>query len=66
MLKLAFPDVVRVIRPLVEVHTNKDPNWLAGFVSAEGCFLVRITKSTTHKLGFQVFLIFELAQHSRD
>jgi hypothetical protein len=35
----SFPNIVPVDRPIVELHTEKiDPNWLAGFVSGEGCF----------------------------
>ena len=64
-LKLAFPDVVAVERPLVENAKIPDPNWLAGFTSAEGCFMVRITESKT-KIGYQVLLVFQLTQHSRD
>jgi hypothetical protein len=35
-------------------------------VSAEGCFLVRITKSSMSKLGYIVQLRFSVTQHSRD
>ena len=61
----AFPSVVPAVRPLVKLEKISDPNWLAGFVSAEGCFYVLITKSTT-KIGQRVQLIFKLTQHSRD
>ena len=64
-LKLAFPDVVPVIRPAVSDKKVKDPHWLAGFTSAEGCFHIRIFKSKTN-IGEAVLLIFSLAQHSRD
>ena len=43
-----------------------DPNWLAGFISAEGCFIISIFKSTSVKTGFQVQLRFVLSQHIRD
>ena len=68
VLKTAFPDVVPVVRPLVENSFPKilDPNWLAGFTSAEGCFfLINIYKSQT-KLGEAVKLVFNLTQHIRD
>ena len=47
VLKKAFPDVVPVVRPIVENSFPKiiDPNWLAGFTDAEGCFLINIYKS---------------------
>ena len=64
-LQSAFPDVVPVVRPLIENPKILDPNWLAGFTSAEGCFYVLITKSTT-KIGFQVKLVYQLSQHKRD
>ena len=65
-LKVAFPDVVPVERPLVELPQKIDPHWLAGFTSGEGSFMIKITASKTHYIGFQVQLIFQLTQHSRD
>ena len=65
-LKTAFPDVLPIPRPSVVNQEIKDPNWLAGFTSGEGCFLVRITNSATLRSGYQVFLVFKLVQHSRD
>lgn len=65
-LKAAFPNTVPVNRPLVENQVIPDPNWVAGFSSAEGCFFVRISKSETHKTGAQVVLRFSISQHSRD
>ena len=61
-----FPDVVPVPRPKVKNQTIEDYNWLAGFTSAEGCFMVKITANKTNRIGFQVFLVFKLTQHSRD
>ena len=65
-LKLAFPDVVPVVRPLVENPRIPDPNWLAGFTSGEGSFMVDITASQTHSVGFQVRLFFTITQHSKN
>jgi len=65
-LKLDFPDVVPVVRPLVKNQKILNPNWLAEFVSAEGCFYILITKSKTHSVGFQVQLVFQLTQQMRD
>nr|YP_008964973.1 LAGLIDADG endonuclease [Annulohypoxylon stygium]AHB33532.1 LAGLIDADG endonuclease [Annulohypoxylon stygium] len=62
----AFPGIVAYPRPEVSDISIKDPQWLAGFASAEGCFLVKITKAITHRSGYQVSLIFKLVQHSRD
>jgi hypothetical protein len=65
-LKKAFPNTVAVKRPLVDNQIIPHFEWVAGFTSAEGCFLVRITKAATHRSGHQVFLIFKLTQHIRD
>lgn len=62
-LTSTFADVTPVNRPLVLNKKIKDPNWLAGFTAAEGCFLVNITKLAK---GFQVKLLFILSQHERD
>nr|YP_010390816.1 LAGLIDADG endonuclease [Fusarium brasilicum]UPX01610.1 LAGLIDADG endonuclease [Fusarium brasilicum]UPX01662.1 LAGLIDADG endonuclease [Fusarium brasilicum] len=40
--------------------------WMAGFTSGEGSFFVNIFKSTHHRVGYQVRLGFEIAQHIRD
>lgn len=64
-LKIAFPDIIPVIRPKVENITVPDGEWLAGFTSGEGCFYVFVHKSLTHSLGFQVQLVFQITQHSR-
>ena len=64
-LKKAFPDVVPVERPLVELPQTIDPNLLAGFTSGEGCFLIKIAKSKTI-VGNRVQLVFQLTQHKRD
>lgn len=65
-LKAAFPDILPVSRPSVLNSEIKDPHWLAGFTSGEGCFLVNIINSSSCRLGFQVKLVFQLTQHTRD
>lgn len=65
-LKTAFPKVVPVDRPVVPNQNIPDPFWLAGFTSAEGCFLVSIKQSKTISLGYQTILIFQITQHFRD
>lgn len=65
-LKEAFPQAISVERPLVVDKTVPNPDWFAGFSSAEACFLVNIKESTTHSAGYQVWLSFTLTQHNRD
>ena len=77
-LKEAFP-FIESVTPIEDeslVLTNKtlgeansqisDPHWLAGFVSAEGCFLVNIYNAPSYKLGKAVSLAFLITQHVRD
>lgn len=59
-LKFTFSNVTRVVRPSVINIKISDPNWLAGFTSAEGSFMVQV------KTSGQVQLVFRLGQHSRD
>ncbi len=62
----AFPGVIPVERPRDFFTGIPNDNWLAGFASAEGCFLVGITKSSTQSTGHQVYLLFIITQHIRD
>jgi hypothetical protein len=41
-LKAAFPNIIPVARPSVELKGISDPNWLAGFTSGYGCFSIYI------------------------
>ena len=59
----AFADVTPVNRPLALDQTIKDPYWLAGFIAAESCFMVNITKFAGR---FYVKLLFIISQHERD
>ena len=64
-LKAAFPGIVPIQRSLIVASEFKDPQWLAGFASGEGCFYIKIYKSKT-KLGEAVQLKFQITQHNRD
>lgn len=70
-LKSAFTEIIPVPRPEVPItilNSNKveDKYWLAGFVTGEGCFIVKACKSKTHKLGISIALNFLVVQHERD
>lgn len=70
-LSFAFTNVIPVPKPKIpmvniDLNTSGIKHWFAGFVSAEGCFHVKISKSTTHKLGKSVSLNFLVTQHSID
>lgn len=65
-LQSLFPEIIPVNRPLPLDKDVKDPYWLTGFTSGEGCFFVYIRNSSTTKLGKSISLKFHIAQHSRD
>ena len=65
-LTIAFPDVVPVERPVVELPETLDPRWLAGFTSGEGSFIITILHDTRNATGFKVQLEFVITQHAKD
>jgi hypothetical protein len=66
LLKYNFINTKPVDRPLIIKNKIPDPNWLSGFVSAEGNFFVHIKKSKTIKIGHSVSLRFSITQNERD
>lgn len=60
-LKEYFPNIIPTSRTENLIKEIKNPNWLAGFVSGEGCFLILTTKNTK-----SITLRFKLTQHTRD
>ena len=66
--KLARRDINPVPRPEIDGQLLKALNsdWISGFSSAEGCFLISMGQSATHKTGSLVQLVFQITQHSRD
>lgn len=65
-LETAFTGLVPVQKYLVKSQVIQDPNWLAGFVSGEGCFHVDIFRNKASKLGVAIKLVFKLSQHSKE
>jgi hypothetical protein len=65
-LKINFPNVQYVSRPVFDVQDIKDLNWLAGFVDAEGYFYVKSLKNNLYSLGYKVTFVFSVTQHVRD
>nr|YP_009364303.1 hypothetical protein [Ophiocordyceps sinensis]ARF03413.1 hypothetical protein [Ophiocordyceps sinensis]QDH07192.1 GIY-YIG endonuclease [Ophiocordyceps sinensis] len=63
-LKEAFPNITPWVRPNVQDSKITDPNWLVGFTTAEGCFMVRVEDRPNNRTI--VRLQFKLTQHSRD
>ena len=43
-----------------------DPNWITGFIDAEGCFSIIILKYPQYKLGWRIKPIFSITINKRD
>jgi len=67
-LKEAFPDwkKVQFNRPEFIFKGIPDPNWIAGFSSGDGSFNIKISSSTTSKLGSRVQLRFSIGLNIRE
>ena len=69
-LAIAFPNTIPEAEPVFDQKQDNNisntKHWLAGFVTGEGCFFVKISKSKTHKLGISVNLNFIVVQNIRD
>ena len=65
LLKKAYPNIIPIARDVVNQEIP-DPDWLAGFTTGEGCFLIRIFNSSSSRLGLRVQLRFQITQHCRD
>ena len=74
-LNTFFPNILPTeLSKTLVVNTNTVPSmssvamkyWFSGFVSGEGCFFVKISKSNTHSLGKSIALNFFVVQSKID
>ncbi len=64
-LKSSFTNIVPVPRPIVKSRIPH-PQWVAGFTSGEGCFMIKTSVNRNAKLGYGVQLSFQITQNERD
>jgi hypothetical protein len=55
-----------VVRPKVKVLDNLNSYWVSGFICAEGCFNVVLSKNDKLKAGYSAKIRFILTQNNRD
>ena len=65
-VKEKFPDILPAILPELKVPLSFNPNWLAGFITAEGSFFISLYENDKRKAGYAISLSFSLSQHLRD
>lgn len=65
-VKEEFPDILPTILPEFKIPLSFNPNWLAGFITAEGSFYISLYESDKRKAGYAVSLSFSLSQHLKD
>ena len=53
---------IRYYSPIKALH----PEWVTGFIDAEGCFHIAVKKNDKLKLGWKVQLVFQMELHSCD
>lgn len=64
--KSQFINYLPVPRQVVNYTDIPNLNWISGFSSGEGCFLVSISDSNKNKVGKVTQLTFKISQHNRD
>lgn len=53
-------------RQLASKNTNLNPSYITGFTDGEGCFSIKIYKSSRNIIGWQVQPVFQIKLHNRD
>jgi hypothetical protein len=66
LLKNGFPNVKAAKRPCVDIGQINQTQWMAGFATGDGCFLITISKMSSTRTKPCVHLHFTLTQHARD
>jgi len=66
IVKAEYPDIVPAILPEFQIPFSLNPDWLAGFITAEGSFFISLYLSEKRKAGYAVSLVFSLSQHVKD
>ena len=61
-----YPDLKPANVPKFKTASTLNPNWLAGFISAEASFFISLYPNKNRKAGYAVSLSFSLSQHLKD
>lgn len=48
------------------INTILNPNWVTGFSDRESSFMIIVSKSNTHKIGYKIKAVLGITLHSND
>ena len=60
--KILYPKINKAPKVKIKCPEIINPNWLSGFTSREGSFMIRISKNNTLNTGYRVIPYFEIGQ----
>ena len=66
IVKSELLDIIPAAKPELNLPSVLNPNWLSGFITAEGSFFISIYANDKRKAGYAVSLVFSLSQHIKD
>jgi len=61
-----YPDLKPATVPKFKTASTLNPDWLAGFITAEASFFISLYSNKDRKAGYAVSLSFSLSQHIKD
>ena len=65
-VKKELPDIKAATLDELKTPFSFNPNWIAGFITAEGSFFIFLYPSDKRKAGYAISLSFSLSQHIKD
>lgn len=61
-----YPDILPADKPIVNLPSNLNPQWVSGFVAGDGGFSIYVRRAKDYVIGEKVDSRFHIAQHSKD
>lgn len=65
-VKAEYPDIIPATLPEFKIPFSLNPDWLSGFITAEGSFFISLYLNEKRKAGYAISLVFSLSQHIKD
>lgn len=61
-----YPDILPADKPIVNLPSNLNPQWVSGFVAGDGGFSIYVRPAKDYVIGEKVDSRFHITQHSKD